>query len=173
MRSILWVFVLSLGFVFAFAPSAKANHLNIVETAIAANAPGGAYEGQFDTLIAAVLAADEVVVETLSRQGKFTVFAPTDSAFLAAGLTPDNVDELDQDTLTQILLYHVARGERLSGDVVTSKQIRSLQGGFFFPNMSTTITDAVGRESNIIVVDVMASNGVIHAIDQVLLPFPL
>lgn len=173
MRSILWVFALSLVLAFTLAPSAKANHLNIVDTAIAANAPGGAYEGQFDTLIAAVLAADEVVVETLSRQGKFTVFAPTDSAFEAVGLNPDNVGDLDQGTLTQILLYHVARGERLSGDVVTAKQIRSLQGGFFFPNMSTTITDAVGRESNIIVVDVIASNGVIHAIDQVLFPFPL
>lgn len=171
MRSILWVFVLSLGFVFALAPSAKANHLNIVETAIAANAPGGAYEGQFDTLIAAVLAADPVVLETLSGNGKFTVFAPTDDAFAALGLDPSNVGALDQEFLTQVLLYHVARGERLAADVTTSKQIRSLQGTFFYPNNSATITDAVGRTSNIIVADVLASNGVIHAIDQVILPF--
>ena len=73
--------------------------------------------------------------------------------------------------MTQILLYHVARGERLAADVTTAKQIRSLQGTFFYPNKSATITDAVGRTSNIIVTDVLASNGVIHAIDQVILPF--
>jgi uncharacterized surface protein with fasciclin (FAS1) repeats len=172
MRSILWVFVLSLAFAFTLAPSAKADHLNIVETAIAANAPGGAYEGQFDTLIAAVLAADPAVLQTLSGNGKFTVFAPTDDAFADLGLTPENVETaLDQETLTQILLYHVARGNRLAADVTTSKQIRSLQGSFFYPNNSATITDALGRQSNIIVTDVLASNGVIHAIDAVLLPF--
>jgi uncharacterized surface protein with fasciclin (FAS1) repeats len=65
----------------------------------------------------------------------------------------------------------VARGNRLAADVTTSKQIRSLQGSFFYPNNSATITDALGRQSNIIVTDVLASNGVIHAIDAVLLPF--
>ena len=171
MRSILWVFVLSLVFVFGLSASAKANHVNIVQTAIAVNSEGP-YAGQFDTLIAAVLAADPVVLETLTRKGKFTVFAPTDDAFAALGLTPANVGTaLGQETLTQVLLYHVARGERLAADVTSAKQIRSLQGTFFFPNRSTTITDAVGRQSNIIVTDVLASNGVIHAIDSVLLPF--
>ena len=171
MRSILWVMVLSLVFAFGFAPNAQANHLNIVQTAIAVNSEGP-YAGQFDTLIAAVLAADPIVLETLSGKGKFTVFAPTDNAFAALGLTPANVGTaFGQETLTQILLYHVARGERLAADVTTSKQIRSLQGSFFFPNNSATITDAVGRPSNIIVTDVLASNGVIHAIDAVLLPF--
>ena len=170
MRSILWVSVLSLGFAFALAPSAKANELNIVQTAIAVNSEGP-YAGQFDTLIAAVLAADPVVLETLSGRGKFTVFAPTDDAFAALGLDPTNVASLGQETLTQILLYHVARGERLAADVTTAKQIRSLQGTFFYPNKSATITDAVGRTSNIIVTDVLASNGVIHAIDQMILPF--
>ena len=83
MKSILWVFVLSLAIGFGFTQSVKANHLNIVQTALAANAEGGAFEGQFDTLIAAVLAADPVVLETLSGKGKFTVFAPTDDAFAA------------------------------------------------------------------------------------------
>lgn len=171
MRSILWVFVLSFAFVFTLAPNAKANHLNIVETAIAANASGGAFEGQFDTLITAVLAADPDVLGTLSGKGKFTVFAPTDDAFAALGLDASNVGTLGQETLTQILLYHVARGERLAADVTTSRQIRSLQGTFLFPYNSATITDALGRTSNIIVTDVRASNGVIHAIDQVILPF--
>jgi uncharacterized surface protein with fasciclin (FAS1) repeats len=170
MRSILWVFVLSMALGFGLASDAKANHLNIVQTAIAVNAEGP-YAGQFDTLIAAVLAADPVVLETLSGNGKFTVFAPTDGAFEALGLTPENVGTVDQDFLTEVLLYHVARGERLASDVTTSQRIRSLQGTFFFPNNSAVITDAVGRESNIIVTDVLASNGVIHAIDAVLLPF--
>ena len=170
MRSILWIFVLSLVFAFGLTSTAKANHLNIVQTAIAVNSEGP-YAGQFDTLIAAVLAADPVVLETLTRKGKFTVFAPTDDAFAALGLTPANIGTVDQEFLTQVLLYHVARGERLAADLTSAKQIRSLQGTFFFPNRSATITDAVGRQSNIIVTDVLASNGVIHAIDAVLLPF--
>ena len=170
MKSILWVVVLSAFFAFGLTSSVKANHLNIVQTAIAVNSEGP-YAGQFDTLIAAVLAADPVVLETLSGNGKFTVFAPTDDAFAALGLDASNIGSLGQETLTQILLYHVARGERLAADVTTARQIRSLQGTFFYPNMSATITDAVGRTSNIIVTDVLASNGVIHAIDQVILPF--
>ncbi len=146
---------------------------NLVQVALAVNGEGSPYEGQFDTLIAAVLAADPVVVETLTGRGQFTVFAPTDDAFALVGLTPANVGTLDQDTLTEILLYHVARGRRDAGDVTTSDRIRSLQGTFFFPNSSATITDAVGREANIIVTDVPASNGSIHAIDAVILPFAL
>ena len=144
---------------------------NLVEVALAVNGPGSPYEGQFDTLITAVLAADPVVVNTLSGKGQFTVFAPIDDAFAALGLTPDNVGSLDQETLTQILLYHVVRGRRDAGDVTTSDRIRSLQGTFFFPNSSATITDALGRDANIIVTDVPASNGIIHAIDAVILPF--
>ena len=143
---------------------------DLVELAIAANTEGD-YAGQFDTLIAAVQAADPAVINTLSGKGQFTVFAPTDDAFALLGLNPDNIDTLDQETLTQILLYHAARGRRDSTQVVSSDQIRSLQGTFFFPNNSTTITDAVGRQANIIAVDLAASNGIIHVIDAVILPF--
>lgn len=172
MRSILWVSLFAVILFGATALETKAQRGdNIVQVALAVNGEGSPFEGQFDTLIAAVLAADPVVIETLTGRGQFTVFAPTDDAFGALGLTPENVGTLDQDTLTEILLYHVARGRRDAGDVTTSDRIRSLQGTFFFPNSSATITDALGRQANIIVTDVPASNGIIHAIDAVILPF--
>lgn len=171
MRSFFLFFVLSVGlFLGGFATESRAQTSTIVDTAIAVNS-SGPYAGQFDTLIAAVLAADPAVIDTLSGKGQFTVFAPTDDAFAALGLTPDNVGTLDRGFLTQVLLYHVAHGRRDSGDVLSSDRIRSLQGNFFFPESNATITDAVDRTANIIVTDVSASNGIIHAIDAVLLPF--
>ena len=143
---------------------------NLVDVAIAINNEGP-YAGQFDTLIAAVGAADALVVDTLTGRGQFTVFAPTDDAFQAIGLNPGNIDTVDEGFLTQVLLYHVARGRRDASQVTTSDRIRSLQGSFFFPNNSATITDALGRTADIFVTDVPASNGIIHAIDAVLLPF--
>ena len=120
--------VLSVGvFLGGFATETNAQSGNIVEVAIAVNGPGSPYEGQFDTLIAAVLAADPVVVETLTGKGQFTVFAPTDDAFAALGLDASNVASLGEEALTQILLYHVVRGRRDAGDVTTSDRIRSLQ----------------------------------------------
>jgi uncharacterized surface protein with fasciclin (FAS1) repeats len=141
----------------------------IVDVAIAVNS-AGAFAGQFDTLIAALLAADPAVIQTLSGNGQFTVFAPTDDAFAALGLTPANVGTLDQGFLTQVLLYHVARGERDSGEVLASDRIRTLQRGFLMQD-SGVLTDNLGREANIIVTDVDAANGIIHAIDAVVLPF--
>jgi uncharacterized surface protein with fasciclin (FAS1) repeats len=173
MKSIVLGIALLVGFFFGgFVSDVKAQQGdNIVQVALAVNAEGSPYAGQFDTLIAAVLAADPVVVETLTGRGQFTVFAPTDDAFAAIGVDATNVGTLPQDFLTEVLLYHVARGRRDSGDVTTSDRIRSLQGTFFFPNSSTTITDALGGKANIIVPDVPASNGIIHAIDAVILPF--
>jgi uncharacterized surface protein with fasciclin (FAS1) repeats len=139
---------------------------NIVQTAIAINTE----TGEFSTLIAAVVAADPAVLKTLSGRGQFTVFAPTDAAFAKLGLNAGNVATLPQAALTRILLYHVARGERLAEDVVDSSRIRMLDRNFVRVN-GTVLTDKVGRDSNIIVTDVRASNGVIHAIDSVLLPF--
>lgn len=143
---------------------------SIVDVAIDLNSDGP-FAGSFDTLIAALLAADPAVLETLSGNGQFTVFAPTDDAFAALGLYPDNVDDaLPQDTLTQILLYHVARGRRNSNAVLGSSRIRTLQRGFLFQD-SGTLTDALGRQSKIIVTDIQAANGVIHAISEVVLLF--
>jgi uncharacterized surface protein with fasciclin (FAS1) repeats len=160
----------------AAAPEAEANGKgktkgpNLVEVAVAVNT-SGPFAGQFDTLIAAVLAADPAVVQRLTAKRQSTVFAPTDGAFAALGLTPENVGTaLDEETLTQILLYHVVNGRRDSNDVLGSTQLRTLQGTFL--KQSTGIlTDNLDRTATIIVTDVPASNGIIHAIDAVVLPF--
>ena len=130
---------------------------NLVETAASA--------GSFTTLIAAVQAAD--LDGTLANDGPFTVFAPTDDAFAAlpAGL----VDALLQDipVLTEILLYHVVPGEVLAADVVSLSSATTLQGSA----ISIDTTDGVKvDEANVITTDILASNGVIHVIDGVLLP---
>jgi len=138
----------------------------IVDVAIAVNAESG----EFSTLIAAVLAADPAVLATLSGNGQFTVFAPTDAAFAELGLDADNIGDLDEGALTQILLYHVARGRRNSNGVLGSRRINTLQGGFLMQS-DGVLTDALGGEARIIVTDVAAANGIIHVIDAVVLPF--
>ena len=146
----------------------------IVDVALAANAEGGPFEGVFDTLIAALLAADPAVLATLSGNGQHTVFAPTDDAFAALGLNPDNIGDLPQEALTQILLYHVAPGRRYAEDVIYSERIRTLYGRGqmgLLDQYDGVLTDNLGREANIIVTDVEAANGIIHAIDAVVLPF--
>lgn len=142
---------------------------SIVDVAIAVNSEGD-YAGAFDTLIAGLLAADPAVLATLDGNGQFTVFAPTDDAFAVLGLDEDNIATLDQGVLTEILLYHVVRGRRYAEDVVGSDQLRTLLKQFVGQD-GGVLTDGVGLESNIIVVNVEAANGVIHAIDNVLLPY--
>jgi uncharacterized surface protein with fasciclin (FAS1) repeats len=149
----------------------RAQSPNIVQVALTLNAPGSPYEGQFDTLVAAVLAADPAVLRTLTAPGKRTVFAPTDEAFAKLDLDPSTVGGLEVGFLTDVLTYHVVQGERLASDVVSADRMRSLQGTFFFPSADATLTDAVGRVATIIATDVMAANGVIHAIDTVILPY--
>lgn len=97
------------------------------------------------------------------------MFAPTDDAFEAIGITPDNVDEFDQDFLTDVLLYHVARGRRDSTDVLDSERIRMIKGGFLLQD-SGVLTDNGGGTATIQVVDVEAANGIIHVIDSVVIP---
>ena len=129
----------------------------------------GDFFEDFDTLIAAIGAADPTVVETLTGNGQFTVFGPTDDAFDLLGLNKDNIGDFDQETLTDILLYHVARGRRYSEDVLESERIRMLNRGFLLQNEGI-LTDNTGGTAMIIAVDVEAANGIIHAIDSVLLP---
>ena len=139
-----------------------------MDAALAANAQ----TGEFSILIAALQTADPAVIRTLDGRGQFTVFAPTDAAFVSMldelGLTADQLLS-NQDLVTQVLLYHVARGNRDSGEVLASSRIRTLEGGFLFQS-GGVITDANGRTSNIVAVDIDASNGVIHVIDRVFLP---
>jgi uncharacterized surface protein with fasciclin (FAS1) repeats len=140
----------------------------IVDVALAINAD----TGEFSILIAALLAADEAVIKTLDGNGQFTVFAPTDAAFVALlgelGLTADEL-LAETELVTQVLLYHVARGRRDSTAVLGSHRIRTLQRGFLFQE-GGVLTDQNGRTSNIIATDVEAANGVIHVIDTVVLP---
>lgn len=142
---------------------------SLVEVAIAVNSEGP-FAGEFDTLIAAVLAADPAVVATLSGNGQHTVFAPMDAAFAELGLDESNVVDLDQAVLTEILLNHVVKGRRYAEDVTGSKQLRTLLGGFVAQD-GGVLTDQVGLDSEIIVVNVEAANGVIHVVDAVLLPY--
>jgi uncharacterized surface protein with fasciclin (FAS1) repeats len=138
---------------------------SIVRTAIAVDS-SGPYAGQFDTLICLV-ANNPAVLSLLSQKGQYTVFAPTDAAFAQIGVTDSNCAAL-APTVTNILAYHVAKGRRAAADVVSSTRIRMLNG------QTTTISAAGGsyyvNDAKIIVTDVFASNGVIHAIDHVLLP---
>jgi uncharacterized surface protein with fasciclin (FAS1) repeats len=131
----------------------------------------------FSTLVAAVVKAD--LVDTLNGNRMFTVFAPTNDAFdaaaeavLGAGFTgPELIDALDVDTLTAILLYHVAPGERFSGDVLAAERIRTVSKGFLFVDGTTLVGN--NSSANLIapdLIDIDAKNGVIHAIDFVLLP---
>ncbi len=124
--------------------------------------------GQFNTLVAAVKAAD--LVETLQSPGPFTVFAPTDDAF--AKLPAGTVDSLllpeNKAQLTAILKYHVVAGEVLASDVVKLSSADTVEG----QAVSITASDSGVRvnDANVIKTDVMASNGVIHVIDTVLIP---
>lgn len=140
----------------------------VVDVAVMINT-SGPYAGQFDTLIAAVVATPAVLM-TLGGNGQFTVFAPTDDAFALLGLDENNVGDLDSGALTDILTYHVTRGRRDSTDVVSSSRLRTLYKDFLAQS-GGVLTDNLGRDANIIVTDVMAANGIIHAIDAVVLPY--
>jgi uncharacterized surface protein with fasciclin (FAS1) repeats len=161
--------VLLLGLILAAGPAwGRKPGPTIVEVVIDLNNSGD-FAGMFDTLIEAVLAADPIVADTLTGNGQFTVFGPTDDAFADIGQDPNTIGDLDQETLTDILLYHVARGRRYSEDVLDSEKIRMLNREFLLQEEGT-LTDNLGREADIIVIDVEAANGVIHAINRVVLP---
>ncbi len=124
--------------------------------------------GSFTTLVAAVQAAD--LVDTLSSDGPFTVFAPTDEAFAAAlgdlGLSAEDL-LADTELLTTILTYHVIPAEVLSTDLSDGQTAATVQG----EEVTIDLTDGVKvNGANVVIADVDASNGVIHAIDYVLLP---
>lgn len=136
---------------------------SIVDVAIAVNEQ----TGDFDTLIAAVSCTG--LVRPLDARGQYTVFAPTDAAFAELGLNEGNIcDAFPTPVLKNILAYHVAFGQRAAADVVSSDQIRMVNGDF------TTITvndeGAFINDAQIVLTDVFAANGVIHVIDGVLLP---
>jgi uncharacterized surface protein with fasciclin (FAS1) repeats len=125
-----------------------------------------AVEAGFSTLVTAVQEAG--LVETLSSEGPFTVFAPTDDAF--AALPEGLLDTVlaDTDLLTSILTYHVVAGEVPAATVVTLDSAETLQG----ESVTITVDDGsvMVNQANVIQTDVDASNGIIHVIDAVILP---
>jgi transforming growth factor-beta-induced protein len=155
------VLALALG---ATPVAARQPEPTIVETALAVNAQ----TGEFDHLIEAVVRAG--LVDALNGNRQLTVFAPTDAAFedLFATLGVSGVVAIPGDTLRAVLLYHVAPGERFSGDVLASARIRTLGKGFLVPSVHDGSAWVNG--ARIVAADVDASNGVIHVIDAVLLP---
>jgi uncharacterized surface protein with fasciclin (FAS1) repeats len=145
----------------AFAGSySGAAKKDIVDTAVA--------NGSFKTLAAALTAAG--LVDTLKGDGPFTVFAPTDAAFekLPAGTVEDLLKPENKAKLTAILTYHVVPGKVLAADVVKLTEAGTVQGG----KVAIKVTDGkvTVDNANVTATDVMASNGVIHVIDTVLMP---
>ena len=121
--------------------------------------------GSFSTLVEAVKAAD--LVDTLKGQGPFTVFAPTDEAF--AKIDKAELDALlaDKEKLTAVLTYHVVPGKVMAADVVKLDSAKTVQGD----TISIDTSDGVKVDSaKVVKTDVMASNGVIHVIDTVVMP---
>ena len=140
----------------AFA-AAHAAKKDIVDTAIDA--------GNFTTLVAAVEAAG--LVETLKGEGPFTVFAPTDEAF--AALPEGTVDGLlaDPEALTKILTYHVVPGSVMAADLTDGMTAATVEG----QDVTFTVGDTVMvNDATVTTPDIMATNGVIHVIDAVIMP---
>jgi uncharacterized surface protein with fasciclin (FAS1) repeats len=133
----------------------------IVETAVG--------NGSFNTLVAAVKAAG--LVETLSGPGPFTVMAPTDDAFakLPTGTVETLVKPENKAKLTSILTYHVVAGKVPAATVVTLKEAGTVEGS----KITIEVKDGsvfLNGNTKVIITDVHCSNGVIHAIDTVLMP---
>lgn len=127
----------------------------------------------FSILVEAVVAAD--LQNTLAGTGPFTVFAPTNTAFAAAltelGITKDALFA-NKALLSKILTYHVVSGRVLKAEVPIGANIATVQGDTLTVDANLKITDQRSRTAAIVITDVMTSNGVIHAIDKVILPKP-
>ena len=130
----------------------------------------------FSTLVAALTRSDLTFdyVTTLQSDGPFTVFAPTNTAFgdLLTELGAGSLADIDEPTLKATLDHHAVAGANVrSGDLMDNMTVGTI-GGNITANVTggATLTDANNRVSNIIAVDVQAVNGVIHAIDKVILP---
>jgi len=133
---------------------------DIVDTAVRA--------GQFKTLAAALQAAG--LVDTLKGPGPFTVFAPTDAAFAAlpAGTLEDLLKPENRKKLVAILTYHVVPGRVTAAQVAGMESATTVQGGKLMISDSNDAVTVNG--AHVVSADVAASNGVIHAIDKVLIP---
>lgn len=134
----------------------------------------------FTTLVAAVTAAD--LVETLNSTGPFTVFAPINAAFdkLPEGTVATLLKPESKEMLTSILTYHVVSGTFTAAAVVKAItdnngkfEVKTVQGGILTASLldgKVILTDTKGNVSTIVITDVEASNGIVHAIDGVVMP---
>lgn len=159
MLRLLTLAVMAAALPLAAQPSYGNKGPDIVDTAVAA--------GSFNTLVAAVQAAG--LVETLKGEGPFTVFAPTDEAFakLPAGTVENLLKPENKDQLVAVLTYHVVPGKVMAADVKPG-EVKTVQGS------TAEITAADGKvmidNAQVVKTDIVTSNGVIHVIDQVILP---
>jgi len=145
----------------ATASPAKTNAMgekNIVQTAVAA--------GQFKTLVALVKQAG--LAGALGGPGPLTVFAPTDAAFAKVPKATLAALAKNKAKLKAVLLYHVAKGKVTAGRVVKLKSVKTLEGGSLSVKVAGDKVYVGGAQ--VIKPDVMASNGVIHVINKVLIP---
>lgn len=143
----------------ASAPAPRA--ADIVDTAVGA--------GQFNTLVAAVKAAD--LVATLKSPGPFTVFAPTDEAFkkLPPGTVANLLKPENKAQLVKVLTYHVVPGKVMSSDLAGKvTDAKTVQGQMV--RVDATRGGVMVNNARVLTADVAASNGVIHVIDTVILP---
>lgn len=143
-----------------FSTAYAAAQKDIVDTAVDA--------GSFNTLAAALEAGG--LVETLKGSGPFTVFAPTDEAFakLPEGTVENLLKPENKEQLVAVLTYHVVPGEVLSEQLVTLDQAKTVNG----QSVAIAVQDGkvMVNNAHVVQADVMASNGVIHVIDTVILP---
>jgi uncharacterized surface protein with fasciclin (FAS1) repeats len=130
----------------------------------------------FEVLVQALTREDQPdFAGILSGEGPFTVFAPTNDAFVS--FLEERVDfntlaDIPQSILTQTLQYHVVSGNVRSSQLTQNQEVPTLQGSEFTVDLvgGAKITDTEGRVSNVIAVDVQANNGVVHVLDKVILP---
>jgi len=152
--------LLGLTMTVALAAPARAQGKDIVDTAVA--------NGSFTTLAKALTAAG--LVDTLKGKGPFTVFAPTDAAFakLPAGTLDSLLKPENKAKLQRVLTYHVVPGKVTAADVVKLHSAKALSGDA----IGITVEGSTVKVDNahVTATDVMASNGVIHVIDSVILP---
>ena len=138
--------------------AAKRPTKNIVQTAVQA--------GDFDTLVALVKRAG--LAKTLSGKGPFTVFAPTDAAFKKVPASTLEALQEDRAALRQVLLYHVAAGRYSAKRVAGLRSIKTLTGDRVKVKVRGDVVRVGG--ARVVLANVRTSNGIIHAINRVLIP---
>jgi uncharacterized surface protein with fasciclin (FAS1) repeats len=152
--------IVALSSILLIGPASSADQLDIVDTAVQA--------GNFGTLATALEAAG--LVETLKGDGPFTVFAPTDEAFakLPEGTVANLLKPENRDQLTAILTYHVLSGAVTAEQVVGLSKAQTVNGQSVAISVDGSAVKVDG--ATVVATDIMASNGVIHVIDNVILP---